>query len=69
MSNSKLYVKVVSYSNYDCTILINNIKYVYRNYNIPGYKLKYIFEKIAKYSPGKALQWIKENAEVIDKYE
>ncbi len=65
----ELYTKVVSYSEYDCTILINNKRYVYRNYNIPGYRLKYIFENIAKHSPGKAIQWIKEHAEVIDKYE
>ena len=62
------YVTVVAYSNSDCTVAINNTRYVYRS-SLSGYMLKATVEEIAKQSPGKAIQWIKENAEVIDKYE
>ena len=62
------YVAVVAYSNSDCTVAINNTRYVYRR-SMAGYMLKAKVEEIAKHSPGKAIQWIKENAEVIDKYE
>ena len=62
------FVAVVAYSNSDCTVAINNTRYVYRS-SIPGYKIKEKVEGILKHSPGKAIQWLKENAEVIDKYE
>ena len=62
------FVAVVAYSNSDCTVAINSKRYVYRS-SIPGYKIKEKVEGILKYSPGKAIQWLKENAEVIDKYE
>ena len=62
------FVAVVAYSNSDCTVAINNKRCVYRS-SIPGYKIKETVEGISKHSPGKAIQWLKENAEVIDKYE
>ena len=62
------FVAVVSYSSSDCVVAINNRRYVYRS-SIPGYKIKEKVEGISKHSPGKAIQWLKENAEVIDKYE
>ena len=62
------FVAVVSYSNSDCVVAINNRRYVYRS-SIPGYKIKEKVEGILKHSSGKAIQWLKENAEVIDKYE
>ena len=62
------FVAVVAYSNSDCTVAINNKRYVYRS-SMPGYKIKETVEGISKHSPGKAIQWLKENAEVIDKYE
>ena len=62
------FVAVVAYSNSGCTVAINNKRYVYRS-SIPGYKIKETVEGISKHSPGKAIQWLKENAEVIDKYE
>ena len=62
------FVAVVAYSDSDCTVAINNKRYVYRS-SIPGYKIKEKVEVISKYSHGKAIQWLKENAEVIDKYE
>ena len=62
------FVAVVAYSNSDCTVAINNTRYVYRC-SMSGYMLKAKVEEIAKHSPGQAIQWIKENAEVIDKYE
>ena len=62
------FVAVVAYSNSDCTVAINNKRYVYRS-SIPGYKIKETVEGISRHSPGKAIQWLKENAEVIDKYE
>ena len=67
-TRDELFVRVVAYSNYDCTVAINNKRYVYRS-NIPGYKIKEKVEVILKHSPGKAIQWLKGNAEVIDKYE
>ena len=33
------FVAVVAYSNSDCTVAINNKRYVYRS-SIPGYKIK-----------------------------
>ena len=62
------FVAVVAYSNSDCTVAINNKRYVYRS-SIPGYKIKETVEGISKHSPGKAIQWLKENAELIDKYD
>lgn len=62
------FVAVVSYSSIDCVVAIDNKRYVYRS-TIPGYKIKEKVEGILKHSPGKAIQWLKENAEVIDKYE
>lgn len=62
------FVAVVSYSSSDCVVAIDNKRYVYRS-TIPGYKIKEKVEGILKHSPGKAIQWLKENAEVIDKYE
>ena len=62
------FVAVVAYSNSECVVVINKTRYVYRS-SIPGYKIKEKVEGILKYSPGKAIQWLKENAEVIDKYE
>ena len=62
------FVAVVAYSDSDCTVAINNKRYVYRS-SIPGYKIKEKVEVISKYSHGKAIQWLKENAEVIGKYE
>lgn len=59
---------VVAWNSYSCTVAINGTRYVYRSYSIPGFKLKSTFEGIAKHSPGKAVQWIKGNAEMIDKY-
>ena len=62
------FVAVVAYSNSDCTVAINNKTYVHRS-SLPGYQINETVEGILKYSPGKAIQWLKENAEVIDKYE
>ena len=62
------FVAVVAYSNSDCTVAINSKRYVYRS-SMPGYKIKETVEGISKHSAGKAIQWLKENAEVIDKYE
>ena len=62
------FVAVVAYSSTDCVVAIDNKRYVYRS-TIPGYKIKEKVEGILKHSPGKAIQWLKENAEVIDKYE
>ena len=62
------FVAVVAYSSSDCVVAIDNKRYVYRS-TIPGYKMKEKVEGILKHSPGKAIQWLKENAEVIDKYE
>ena len=62
------FVAVVAYSSSDCVVAIDNKRYVYRS-TIPGYKIKEKVEGILKYSPGKAIQWLKENAELIDKYD
>ena len=62
------FVAVVAYNNSECVVTINNKRYVYRS-SMPGYKIKEKVEGILKYSPGKAIQWLKENAEVIDIYE
>ena len=62
------FVAVVAYSISQCVVAINNKRYVYRS-SIPGYKIKEKVEGILKHSPGKAIQWLQENAEVIDKYE
>ncbi len=59
---------VVAWSDYDCTICINGTRYVYQSYSYSGYVLKSKFEGMAKHSPGRAIQWIKENARVTAKY-
>lgn len=51
-----------------CTVAINGTRYVYQSYDYSGYKLKGKFDEIAKHSQGKAVQWIKSVAKVVDKY-
>lgn len=66
-TRDEMFAYVVAYSNSDCTVNIDGTRYVYRG-SMSGIKLKETFESIAKYSQGKAVNWIKENATVIDKY-
>lgn len=62
-----LYVVVSAYDSETCTVVINNEYYVYKGV-MPGFVLAEKVRGIAKHSPGKAIQWIKSNAEMIEHY-
>ena len=65
---NELSASVVSWTNFDCVININGTRYVYQSDCYPGYVLKSKFESISRYSKGKAVQWIKNNVKMVDKY-
>ena len=67
-TKDNLFVAVVGYNSNDCTVSINDTRYIYRINRMSGFRVAQTVEGIAKHSPGKAIKWLKENAEVIGKY-
>lgn len=53
---------VVSYDSLECVVAINGVRYSYVSSTYTGTALADKFKGIAKYSEGKALAWIKKNA-------